>query len=253
MIFVFKVTYPNASKLKRVFQVLVKISDEVPFFATPEALEVKVMSPDKTVMNIFRAPSIVFEEYSVDGEESFIVSGTELKKAVKRATRNDIAVFELDRDGGVLKLTLRDKKTGLERELTVPLIPKPVEPLPDIQLDLSVTFTMLSQDFKNIIGDLKLIGDEAIFIYEAGKITIISTEQQKEYRCDLTEGNPLILLSSIVEKAKASYSIDLLVEAARAATIAKNVTISFDMGKPMKVEYDIGDGSKLIYWLVPRI
>jgi len=250
---VFKITYPNASKLKRVFQVLVKISDEVPFFATSEALEVKVMSPDKTVMGVFRAPSIVFEEYNIDGEESFIVSGTELKKAVKRAARNDVAVLELDREGGVLKFTLQDKKTGLERELAVPLIPKPVEPLPDIQLDLSVTFTMLSQDFKNIVGDLKLVGDEATFIYEAGKITIISTEQQKEYKCDLTEGNPLILLSSIVEKARASYSIDLLVEAVRAATIAKNVTISFDTGKPMKVEYDIGDGSKLIYWLVPRI
>jgi proliferating cell nuclear antigen len=112
---------------------------------------------------------------------------------------------------------------------------------------------MLSQDFKNIVSDLKLVGDEAIFTYEAGKITIISTEQQKEYKCDLAEGNPLIILSSTVEKARSSYSIDLLVEAARPASATKNITISFDTSKPMKVEYDIGDGSKLIYWLVPRI
>ncbi|MCC6010797.1 MAG: DNA polymerase sliding clamp [Desulfurococcaceae archaeon] len=249
----FRVTHPNASKLKRVLQVLTKISDEVPFFITQDALEVKVISPDKTVMGVFRAPSIIFEEYSVEGEESFIVSGTELKKAVKRAGRNDAAVFELDRESGVLKLTLRDRKTGLEREIGVPLIPKPVEPLPELQVDLSVTFTMLSQDFKNIVSDLKLVGDEAIFTYEAGKITIISTEQQKEYKCDLAEGNPLIILSSTVEKARSSYSIDLLVEAARPASATKNITISFDTSKPMKVEYDIGDGSKLIYWLVPRI
>jgi proliferating cell nuclear antigen len=253
VIFVFRVTHPNASKLKRVLQVLTKISDEVPFFITQDALEVKVISPDKTVMGVFRAPSIIFEEYSVEGEESFIVSGTDLKKAVKRAGRNDAAVFELDRESGVLKLTLRDRKTGLEREIGVPLIPKPVEPLPELQVDLSVTFTMLSQDFKNIVSDLKLVGDEAIFTYEAGKITIISTEQQKEYKCDLAEGNPLIILSSTVEKARSSYSIDLLVEAARPASATKNITISFDTGKPMKVEYDIGDGSKLIYWLVPRI
>jgi proliferating cell nuclear antigen len=253
VIFVFRVTHPNASKLKRVLQVLTKISDEVPFFITQDALEVKVISPDKTVMGVFRAPSIIFEEYSVEGEESFIVSGTELKKAVKRAGRNDAAVFELDRESGVLKLTLRDRKTGLEREIGVPLIPKPVEPLPELQVDLSVTFTMLSQDFKNIVSDLKLVGDEAIFTYEAGKITIISTEQQKEYKCDLAEGNPLIILSSTVEKARSSYSIDLLVEAARPASATKNITISFDTSKPMKVEYDIGDGSKLIYWLVPRI
>jgi proliferating cell nuclear antigen len=130
VIFVFRVTHPNASKLKRVLQVLTKISDEVPFFITQDALEVKVISPDKTVMGVFKAPSIIFEEYSVEGEESFIVSGTELKKAVKRAGRNDAAVFELDRESGVLKLTLRDRKTGLEREIGVPLIPKPVEPLP---------------------------------------------------------------------------------------------------------------------------
>jgi proliferating cell nuclear antigen len=252
-VFMFKLVYPNASKLKRVFQALVKISDEIPFFVKMDSLEVKVISPDKTLMTIYRAPSIVFEEFTVDSEESFIVSGTELKKAVKRAARNDVAVFELDRENGILKFTLRDKKTGLERELAVPLVPKPVEPPPEIQLDLSVTFTMLSQDFRNIVGDLKLAGDEVHFIYEAGKITIISTEQQKEYRCDLVEGNPLILLSSLVEKSRATYSVDLLVEAARAASVAKNVTIAFDTGKPMRVEYDIGDGSKLIYWLVPRV
>jgi proliferating cell nuclear antigen len=253
VVFVFRITHPNASKLKRVFQVLVKIGDEVPFFITQDALEVKVISPDKTVMAVYRAPSIMFEDYSVEREESFIVTGTELKKAVKRAGRNDAAIFELDRESGVLKLTLRDRKTGLEREIGVPLVPKPVEPLPELQVDLSVTFTVLSQDFKNIVGDLKLVGDEATFIYEAGKITIISTEQQKEYRCDLAEGNPLILVTSTVEKARSSYSIDLLVEAARAASAAKNITVSFDTGKPMRVEYDIGDGSKLLYWLVPRI
>ncbi len=248
-----KVAYPNASKLKRVFQVLVKISDELPFFITQEAFEVKVISPDKTIMGIFRAPSVVFEEYSISEEEGFIVSGTELKKAVKRAAKNDVAVFELDKENSILKITLRDKKTGLERELGVPLVPKPIEPLPELQLELGVTFTMLSQDFKNIIGDLKLVGDEAVFTYEAGKIIITSTEQQKEYKCELLEGNPLILVSSLVEKARASYSIDLLVEAARATSVAKNVIISFDTGKPLKVEYDIGDGSKLMYWLVPRI
>lgn len=249
----FKAQYPNISKLKQVVQALSKISDELQLKVTVDSLQLGALSPDKTVMGILVLPSLAFEEFNVEEESTLLISATELKKVMRRGTRNDVMQLTVNREANELVIVLRDKKTGLEREFGVPIIPRPPEPLPELNLELSVSFTMLSQDFKNIVGDLKLVGEEAEFTYEANRVSIRSMEQRKEYVCTLLEGNPLVLLTSASDKARAAYSIDMLVAAARAASASKQVTISFDTAKPMKIEYELAGGGKLIYWIVPRV
>ncbi len=249
----FSVRYPNASKLKQVIHALSKISDELQLEVTLESLQLKALAPDKTMMASLVLPSIVFEEYSVEEETKVLVPASELKKVIKRATRNDVAHISLSKEASELSVILRDKKTGLEREFAAPLIPRPPEPLPELDVELSVSFSMLSQDFKNIVGDVKLVGDEVELSLANGKITIKSAEQSKEYVCELSEGNPLTFLSSIASSAKATYSTDMLITVARAAGASKQVLISFDTGKPMKIEYELAGGGKLVYWIVPRM
>ncbi|MEM4661440.1 MAG: DNA polymerase sliding clamp [Desulfurococcaceae archaeon] len=249
----FKVLYPNASKLKKVVQALSKLSDEFPLYVTGNGMDIKVLSPDKTMLAVLTLPSLVFEEFSVDEETTIITSATELRKIIRRASRNDALLLTISKETDELVLVLKDRKTGIEREFGVPLIPRPPEPVPELQLDLPISFTMLSKDFKDLVGDLKLVGEEALFSYEDGKVIIRSVEQQKEYVCELREGNPLILLASTVEKARVSYSIEMLMVAAGAAEASKHVIISFDTGKPLKIEYELAGGGKLTYWIVPRM
>lgn len=249
----FRVSYPNASRLKQVVQALAKLSDELPLYVTQSDISVKVLSPDKTMLVVLNIPSLVFEEYTVDEEATLIVPATEFRKVVRRATRNDTLILAVSRETNELIATLRDRKTGIEREFRIPLVPKPPEPVPELQVDLSISFSILSQDLKNIVGDLKLVGEEATFIYEDGKITIKASEQQKEYICELREGSPLILLTSAVDRAAASYNIEMLLVASQPVAVSKSATVSFDSGKPMKIEYELEGGGKLVYWIVPRL
>lgn len=249
----FKALYPNANKLKKAIQALSKLSDEFPLYVTNNGIDIKVLSPDKTMLAVLTLPSLVFEEFSVDEETTLIVPATELRKVIRRAGRNDALLLTTSKETDELILALKDRKTGVEREFGIPLVPRPPEPVPELQLDLSISFTMLSKDFKDLVGDLKLVGEEALFSYEEGKVLIRSVEQQKEYICELKEGNPLVLLTSTVEKAKVAYNIEMLVVVAGAAEASKHVTISFDTGKPLKVEYELAGGGKLTYWIVPRV
>jgi proliferating cell nuclear antigen len=250
--YLFRATYPSGSKFKSIASAIVKITDEAPFYIKPEALEVKVFSPDKTAMVIVKIPSVAFEEYNFEVEDYFVVSSSDLNRVLRRGTRTDILVLELDKSVGVLKTVFRNKKTGVERTFFVELKQSIPEEVPDLDIELGVTVTMLASDFKLLIRDLKTVGDYATFHFKENKLHVYSSEQQKEYRAILEEGSPLISVASTVDEAKASYSIDLLRLATRAASASKNITLSFDNDKPMKIVFELEGGGSITYWLTPR-
>ncbi len=248
----FRAVYPSASKFKYIAQTLAKIVDEIPFYGEPDQLEVRVLSPDKTTMTILKMPSIAFDEYLCDQEEFFVVSADEFNRIARRGTRNDAVVLELDRGAGVLKLTFKDQKTGVERTFHISLKERVVEKLPELSIDLSVSVRMLSDDYRNIVRDLKIIGEEAVFTYEDSKLFIKAMTQQKEYIGVFEQDNPLTYINSTVDKAVARYSVGLLEATLRAATASKSVLIEFDSDKPLKVEFELPTGGTLTYWIAPR-
>jgi proliferating cell nuclear antigen len=182
VIVLFKATFTAVSKFKYIAQTLAKITDEAPFYATPEELEAKILSPDKTTLTILKIPSIAFEDYSVDEEEFFVVSSDELNKVLRRGTRDDILEFNLDKENGRLKIIFRNKKTGMERTFYLELKPRAKEELPEPKLELGVSIKLLPDDYKQIIRDVKVVGEEAVFHYKDGKFHVYSMSQQKEYR-----------------------------------------------------------------------
>ncbi len=249
----FRAAYTAASKFKYVAQTIAKLTDEAPLYATPDAFEARILSPDKTVLTIVKIPSIAFEEYEVDQEEFFVVAADELNKIVRRGTRNDILIFELDKENNKLKIIFRNKKTGIERSFYVDIKPRTMEKIPEPQLDLSVTARFVADDYKQIIRDLKIIGEEAVFHYKDGKLLIYAHAQQKEYWGEFREGEPLTYLSSTTDEAKARYSVGLLETTLKAVQASKYVTLSFDTDKPIKIEFEISEGGYIVYWIVPRV
>jgi len=250
---VFRAVYTSASKFKYIAQALAKITDEAPLYTKPDMLETRIFSPDKTAMIILRIPSIAFEEYEASEEEVFTIPTSDLNKIVRRATRNDVLVFEYLKNEGKLKVGFKNKKTGVERSFMLNARSGVGEAIEELKLDLSVTARFVADDYKQIIRDLKVVGEEAIFHYKGGKLYIIAHSQQKEYRGEFSEGNPLAYLSATVEEAKSAYSVGLLEITLKPIQSAKYVTLQFDTDKPAKIEFEIAGGGYMVYWIVPRI
>ncbi len=250
---VFKASITAVPKFRYIAQTLAKITDEAPFYATMDGLEVKVLSPDKTTLTILKIPSISFEEYNVDGEEFFVIATDEFNKIIRRGTRDDILVLELDKENNRLKIIFKHKKTGMERTFYIETKPRTREELPEPKLELGVSFRILPDDYKHIIRDLKVIGEEAVFQYKNGKIYIFSQAQQKEYRGEFEEGSPLSYISATVDEARSVYSVSLLETTLKPIQAASDVLVSFDTNKPLKIEFTLALGGTLDYWIVPVI
>jgi len=162
-------------------------------------------------------------------------------------------VFEYDKEKNNLRIGFRNKKTGVERSFYVEARSGVSESIEELKIDLSVTARFVADDYKQIIRDLKVIGEEAIFHYKDGKLYIYSHSQQKEYRGEFSEGNPLTYLSSTVDEAKSIYSVSLLEATLKPIQASKYVTFSFDTDKPAKIEFEITEGGYMTYWIVPRV
>lgn len=249
----FKAVYPKAPRFRSLAQAVAKISDEAPFYASVDGLEIKALSPEKTALLIIRLPAIVFEEFSVEDKVSFSVASSELNRISRRAGRNDAMVMELIRESNVLRVGYRDVKTGIERSFYLNLSSIGLQEISEPKVDLSVTVKFMTSDFKQIIRDVKAIGEEAVFHYKDNKLYVISNAMQKEYVGEFVEGNPLSYLSSSKDEVRSTYSIDILETAIKATSASKTLTIQFDQDKPMRIEFEIMGGGSLIYWIVPRV
>ncbi len=251
---VFRCIYPAATKFKYIVQTIVKILDEVPFIATSEGLEVRTLTPEKTTMIILRMPTTSFEEYQLEEEEkTFIVPADDLNKVAKRGTRNDLVELALEEEQRRLRVTFIDKKTSVTRTFYVPLREGVVERLSEPQVELTVSLKMLADDLKNIINDVKLVGDEAEFIGLEDRFEVRSVTPQREYHGVFEVGNPLITYDIRGEApVRSKYAIDLLKASTKAASAADAVTVEFGEGLPLRLAFDLPGGSSLIYWITPR-
>lgn len=248
----FRAVYPSASKFKYIAQTLAKIASEIPFTANENGINVKVLSPDKTTMIILTLPSLAFEEYECSQEITFIVGSDEFNKTVKRGSRNDMLEFILEKEYRRLKMTFIDRKLGYRRTFYVSLREGVVEKLPEPKMELPVSIRMISDDFKNIIKDAKIVGDEIEFIATPEKVEVRTITPQKEYYNILLPDKPLV--SMIVKEAevRSTYGIDLLEAALKATSASETVTLEFGPSMPIKIVFDVPGGGTLTYWVAPR-
>ena len=252
---VFRAVHPVATKLKRIIETITKALDEIPFTATPEGLYVKSLSPDKTTMLVLTMPITTFEEYNVEKDKVvFVVPSDELKRAAKRGTRNDMVELVLEEDQRRLRMTFIDKKTSVTRTFYIPLREAVVEELSEPQVELNVVARLSADDFKDVIRDAKIVSDEVEFTAHEDRLEAQSLSMQKEYKCIMEIGNPLITYEVRGNPPiRAKYAIDLLQTSLKAASTADTVTVEFGEALPMKLTFDLPGGSTLVYWVSPRI
>ena len=247
----FRAVYPNATKFKYIVQTIVKLADLVPLTADEKGLRVVILSPDKTTMTILSLPAESFEEYEVSEKVEFHLASDELNRVAKRGSRND--KVELVAEPERFKMVFVDQKSGVTRSFYLQYREAVAEPVRELRLELPVMVRMLASDFKEILRDAKLVGDELIFSVEDGKLVVRSESQQREYTNIMREGSPLISLSYPEgQEVSARYGLDALQAVVKAASAAEAMTLEFGKDLPMKLTFELPMGGTLVYWVAPR-
>ncbi len=247
-----RVVYASASKFKYIAQTLAKINDEGYLVFTPDMFAAYIMSPDKSTMAILRVPPLSFDEFTVDEPINLLIRTDELNKIVKRATRNDDLIFEYDVSQEALKVILKDRKTGLERQFLITTQVDESFKLKEPTPEFSATFTMQASDFKTIIQDAKIVGDIIEFNASEEKVVVRSAGEEKEYEWIMEVGNPLVNLD-VTEESKSSYTRSSMEVTTKPTGAADLVKVSFSTDFPLKAEFTFPNGEKLVIYVAPTL
>jgi len=247
-----RLVYDAASKFKYVTQALAKINDEGIFIINPEMLVINVFSPDKVSMALLKMPSLSFTEFEVDNEIGLIVRLDEFNKIVKRATRNDDLILEYDPDQQILRVSLRDRKTGVLRQFDVTSSTIEEYAIKEPKAEFTANIQMESDDFKAIIQDAKVVGDYIVFEATEDAFKVSVESEEKYYEWEMREGDPLIALD-VTEDSRSTYTRQALEAATKPTGASDVVKLSFSSDFPLKLEFTLKTGEKLYIYTAPSI
>ncbi len=248
----FRLVYGAPTKFKYITQTIAKINDEGLIEVSADAVRAWIMSPDKTSLAVLDMPSMSFEEFSVDEEARYYIRTDEFNKIVKRATRNDEIILQFNVEEQALEVELRDKKSGFSRKFLVPVTPGAQQEIRELKIETTARFSMLSEDFKALIQDVKIVGDILELEATPEAVTARAQGEDKEYEWIMRPGDAILDLE-VDEEAKSSYTRQALEVATKPVGAAETVRISFATNYPMKIEFTFPNGEKMDLYIAPSV
>ena len=248
----FRLVYSASTKFKYIAQTMAKINDEGTLEVGLAGLKAWIMSPDKTSLSILDMPTTSFDEYNVEEEMRLLVRTDELNKIVKRATRNDDLIFQYNAEEQAIEVELRDRKTGFSRRFLLPIISTSPPEMREIKLEPTVRMSMVSDDLKAMIQDVKVVADILTFDAREGEVVVRASEAEKEYEWILRPGEALLDLE-VEEPATSSYSRQSMEVAAKPVGAADTVRVSFATDYPVKLEFTFPNGERMDLYIAPSL
>ena len=113
---------------------------------------------------------------------------------------------------------------------------------------------MISSSFKDIIDQIQTVSDNVRFETTAEKFTAEAVTELSGAKIELEKGSDVMLELDVKEPCKATFNLNYLAEISKAGSAAAElVTLEFSTNMPVKLEYEMPQQGKLLYYLAPRI
>ncbi len=194
-------------------------------------------------------PRDYFEDYDVTEAVAVGINFFEVSKILKRARRDDKLEVEVPPGGNVLKLRLIGTST---REFRLPSIVKAMSEEREINLPVKARVVVLSDEMKEIIKDIQLVGNE--FTIEATRdgVKFLSEGDSQSVTIDLRKGDAALLELDVEEElVKSTYGIEYVRRMMEGAKLAEKVTLEYATDAPLIMTFQPLEGGVLRYFLAP--
>ncbi|TMI32280.1 proliferating cell nuclear antigen (pcna) [Candidatus Bathyarchaeota archaeon] len=247
----FKATMNDARLFRNLLGAISSLIEEADFNATPEGIKLRSMDPSHIAMVDFEWPKTAFDTYECNGNTKLRLSVSNLLKLLKRTRSDESIEVVYDDTNKKLNITLKNKIT---RKFITPTLEPSTEEVPTPKVPFNARVKITAASLRDIIDDAQAISDNVKLEVTPDKFTVRATGELSSALIELDKGSDAILDIDAKEPTKATYNLNYLGEIIRAGSGASEVTsLEFSTNMPIKVEFEMPQQGRLLYYLAPRI
>lgn len=247
----FKASISDARLWKNLLAAISTLIEEADFNATPEGIKLRSMDPSHVAMVDFEWQKTAFEEYTCIEPTKIRVNIASMLKVLKRVGSDEILEMLYDDKTRKLNLTLKGK---MMRKFTMPTLDPAQEEVPTPKITFNCKVKLTASIFRDIIEDVQAVSDNVRLEATAEKLTAAATTELSSAIIEVDKGSDMLLELDVKEPSKATFNLNYLSEITKAgASTSEIVTVEFSSNMPIRLEFDIPQQGRLLYYLAPRI
>jgi proliferating cell nuclear antigen len=243
-----------------IFQHIKLMTDNINIVFDQEKMYVQSMDNSRISIFEITIPRTWFDEYTIPGNVSGItigISSTILFRILNirdKMQSTHLVYSTLDDSDKLFVHFLSDAKSIFDKHFEIPLMEMESEVMSVPDFEYAAELSVLAPYFANIIGQLKLFGDTLEVQCSEDKIMMSSTTTESG-KMSVEIGIDDLTEFAIEEDADLhlSFSLTYLHNICMYNKLAKNIDIKLSNNYPMRVDYDIGEGASIKFYLAPKI
>ena len=240
------IAYPDAKAFSTIIESLAKIVDEIAININSEGLAIRAIDPAQVALIEVHLPSDTFLEYNVEGEITGGVNIANALKLIKRSKKGD--KLEIDVDEEYITFTIIGAMTKRFKFRNLAVAPPEI---PELGLEFNVHAVVLSDVLKHALKDAEAVGDTAEFDAKED-ILIIRGKGVTTAETKISSGTAALIELEVKEPSKSAYSIEYLKHVLALTKIADAVIIEYSSSMPLRLEFQLPAGGKVMYLLAPK-
>jgi len=254
-----RISHHQADMFQTIFQNIRAFSPTIVLLWEEHRLFMQTMDSSHVSVVEMVLPSTWFAEYVVSKATRVAFDVTLFAKIL--STRDKVAkqdiVIGLEED--IMTVTMysdteRGSSVLVEKHFTLPLMEMDQDLLGIPETDYDAEFSLLSTDFAEWVGQLRLFGDQLNLKCSEEAIWMKSTSVEKggmEAKIDIDK-----LVSYAInegETVQLSYSLTYMAHIAAFHKLATHASLRVKTASPLLVEYDLGEGGAYMrFYLAPK-
>jgi len=248
---VFKAVVQDAKIWKNLLTAISTLIEEADFNTTEEGLKLRSMDPSHVAMVDFEWSKEAFEEYVCDKPTNIRVNITTMLKLLRRSKSEESLEISYDEERKKVDLTLRGK---ILKKFTMPTLESVEEEVPTPKLSFNARVKLMSETLKEIVEDSETVSDNISFKAKEDKLLVKASSELSNVGMELSKTDGALLELDIKEDSDATFNLNYFGQMVKAGSATSEVaTIEFSTNMPIRLEFEMSQQGKLMYYLAPRI
>ena len=250
-------SFQKAEIFTTIFQHMKSMTECINIIFEKDRLYFQSMDSSHVSIIELSIPSTWFDVYKPEDESSQMI-GVRVSNLHKiLATRDKLQTVQIwfsNESSDTLYMSFTGETSAFDKRFEIPLIELEMDLLTIPTMEYQAEMLIPASYFASIIGQLKMFGDSMEIECSEEKITLNSTSPESgkmtvEIKIDditsfaINEGDVI----------HSSFALQYLHNICLYHKIAKDIELKLNADSPLRVEYDLGDGAKLIFFLAPKM